>query len=68
MAATGELKARIQLLQAAKARAEAMGKTLKPEAQKELDAAEESRLDREAAHLGKVAELTAEANPAPANA
>lgn len=37
MAATGELKARIQLLQAAKARAEALGKTLKPEAQKELD-------------------------------
>ncbi len=37
MAATGELKERIQLLQAAKARAEALGKTLKPEAQRELD-------------------------------
>jgi len=37
MAATGELKERIQLLQAAKARAEALGKKLKPEAQAELD-------------------------------
>ncbi|WP_380778084.1 hypothetical protein [Sphingomonas sp. R86520] len=37
MAATGQLKERIQLLQAAKARAESLGKTLKPEVQKELD-------------------------------
>lgn len=37
MAATGQLKERIQLLQAAKARAESMGKALKPEVQKELD-------------------------------
>jgi len=37
MAATGELKARIQLLQAAVARGEATGKTLKPELQAELD-------------------------------
>ena len=37
MAATGELKERIQLLQAAKARADALGKELLPEAQRELD-------------------------------
>jgi hypothetical protein len=37
MAASGELKERIQLLQAAKARADAVGKSLRPDAQRELD-------------------------------
>jgi hypothetical protein len=37
MAATGELKERIQLLQAAVARGQATGKTLRPEIQAELD-------------------------------